>query len=208
MPSEIQLPYTATGASLYAIVRDINAYVYNGSTFEAYESDHYSSYAIGLTEIVTSRYYTASFPGGGAGIYHVAVYLQAGGSPAEGDAPIDDFMLEWTGTQQLLVTALFEALFDILPATLTDGGMQSTVIEIAGGASASLANAILDQASGVEASITLRQALRLILSAVAGPLSGADTSSVTIKAADNSKTRIVASVDANGNRTSVTLDPT
>ena len=208
MASEIQLPYTASGASLYAIVRDLSANAYNGSAFEPYEADHYGSYAIAMPEIGTSRYYAASFPVVDAGIYRIAVYRQAGGSPAEGDAPIDDFMLEWTGTQQLQVTAFFEALFDIMPATLTDGGMQSTVIEIAGGASTSLANAILDQASGVEASITLRQALRLILSAVAGPLSGAATSSVSIKAADNSKTRIVASVDASGNRTSVTLDPT
>jgi hypothetical protein len=208
MAAEIQLPYTASGASLYAIVRDIDGAVYNGSAFETYEADHYVTYVIALAEQGTSRYYVAGFPGVGEGIYRVAVFLQAGGAPIEGDAPVDDFTLEWTGAQQLELTGLFEVLFELLPSALTDGGMQSTVIEIASGVSSALADTILDRAAGVESGITLRQALRLILAAVAGPLSGADTSSVTIKAADNSKTRIVASVDAIGNRTSVSLDPT
>ena len=208
MSAEIQLPYTASGASLYAIVRDNNGSVHNGSTFEDYEAVHYLTYAIALAEQASSRYYAAGFPAVAEGIYHVAVFRQAGGTPAEGDAPVENFTLEWTGSQQLELTGMFEVLFELLPTSLTDGGMQSTVIEMASGVSSALADTILDRASGVEASITLRQSLRLILAAVAGPLSGADTSSVSIKAADNSKTRIIASVDATGNRTSVSLDPT
>ena len=212
MAAEIQLPYSASGASLYAVVRDINGsdvYV-ELAVRKTYETVHYPCvmYVLGLVEQATSRYYTASFPAVGEGIYRVALFLQAGGAPVEGDALVDDFTLEWTGTQQLELAGLFDVLFGMLPGTVTDGGMPSTVIEIAGGVSSTLADAILDRASGVEAGITLRQALRLILAAVAGPLSGADTSSVSIKAADNSKTRIVASVDATGNRTSVSLDPT
>jgi hypothetical protein len=208
MASEIQLPYSASGASLYAIVRDSAANAFNGSSFESYDASHYGSYVLVMPEIGASRYYIADFPTVDLGDYRVTVYLRAGGSPAEGDAPVAHFTLEWGGSAQIQSSVMFAQLVGLLPTSLTDGGMQSTVIEIAGGVSTALADTILDRAAGVETGITLRQALRLILAAVAGPLSGADTSSVSIKAADNSKTRIVASVDAVGNRTSVSLDPT
>ena len=208
MAAEIQLPYTASGASLYAFVRDNNGFVYNGSAFEGYEPDHYANYVIALSESVTSSYYSAGFPTVAAGIYHVAIFLQSGGSPAEGDAPVANFTLEWTGTQQLQVAALIATVLALLPTSLTDGAMQASLTGIASNVSSDLTNTILDHTDGVETSITLRQALRLILAAVVGQLSGANTNSVSIAAANGSKTRIVASVDASGNRTSVSIDPT
>lgn len=53
---------------------------------------------------------------------------------------------------------------------------------------------------------TLEQAQKLILAALAGKISGGGTTTNTIKAADGSKDRITATVDASGNRTSLTLD--
>lgn len=53
---------------------------------------------------------------------------------------------------------------------------------------------------------SLEEAQKLILSASAGVLAGAATNTITIQAADGSKTRITASVDADGNRTSVIKD--
>jgi len=47
-----------------------------------------------------------------------------------------------------------------------------------------------------------------MLASMAGKLSGAGTTSVTIRDTEDSKDRIVATVDASGNRTSVTLDAT
>jgi len=44
------------------------------------------------------------------------------------------------------------------------------------------------------------------LSASTGVLSGAETNTVVIKAADGSKTRLTATVDANGNRSVVVRD--
>lgn len=65
---------------------------------------------------------------------------------------------------------------------------------------------IWDDANGVETGITPRQALRALCSAVAGVLSGAATTTITTKAIDNSgTTRIVATVDADGNRSALTL---
>jgi hypothetical protein len=71
-----------------------------------------------------------------------------------------------------------------------------------------LDSAGLDQVVA-ETGINARQALALILDAVASVLSGATggASTITIKNPANSATRISATVDANGNRTAVTLNP-
>lgn len=63
-------------------------------------------------------------------------------------------------------------------------------------------------ANVVEGSLTELHVLRLILAAVAGKLSGAATTSVAIRDVADSKNRIAATVDADGNRTAVTLDAT
>lgn len=68
------------------------------------------------------------------------------------------------------------------------------------------ADALLDRASGVETSYTPRQALRLILAALAGKLSGAATTTIAIRDVNDSKDRITATVDSNGNRTAITTD--
>ena len=80
------------------------------------------------------------------------------------------------------------------------------------------ANILVDQPTGltasevwnfpVEGSYTAEEAIKLILSALAGKLSGAETATVTIRNVQDDKDRIVASVDSNGNRTSVTYDVT
>lgn len=55
---------------------------------------------------------------------------------------------------------------------------------------------------------TLEQTLRLLLAAMAGKVSGAASTTNTIRAADDSKDRITATVDSDGNRTALTLDAT
>lgn len=67
-------------------------------------------------------------------------------------------------------------------------------------------NAAAILAAGDVDGYTLEQTLKLCLSALAGKLSGAGTSTVTIRAADDSKARITATVDSDGNRSTITLD--
>ena len=55
---------------------------------------------------------------------------------------------------------------------------------------------------------SLESTLKLCLAALAGKLSGAATTTITIRAADDSKARLTATVDADGNRSAVTLDET
>lgn len=95
-----------------------------------------------------------------------------------------------------------------------NGNVLGSVLGNLGGyVSASGANAIavahLDLADAIEAGLTVRQAHRLECSAAAAKLSGAGTTTVTIRdAVADSKDRIVATVDASGNRSAITYDLT
>lgn len=69
-----------------------------------------------------------------------------------------------------------------------------------------IADALLGRTNGIETGITPKQAWRAMASASGGVLAGAATATVTLnELGGTSFTRIQASVDANGNRTAVTL---
>lgn len=72
--------------------------------------------------------------------------------------------------------------------------------------SAAGVDAILDDAIG-DGSITMRQAIRVILAVCAAKLSGAATTTITIRNVADSANIVVATVDADGNRTAVTVTP-
>lgn len=67
-------------------------------------------------------------------------------------------------------------------------------------------DSILDRADGVEDSYSLRQALRLVLAALAGKVNGAASNTITIRDVNDAIDRIVATVDADGNRSGVIYD--
>jgi hypothetical protein len=82
--------------------------------------------------------------------------------------------------------------------------------ELAEGAANEIADALLDRASAVD-TYTVRQLLRIMAAALAGKSSGAvasQASTMIFRAIDDSKARITGVLDANGNRTSVTVDGT
>jgi len=94
-------------------------------------------------------------------------------------------------------------------AILADTG--TTGVTLSAATLNAIADALLDRADGVEPAAsgeqrTVRESLRLILSATAGKLSGAEGNTITIRDANDTKNRITATVDNHGNRTSVTLD--
>lgn len=94
------------------------------------------------------------------------------------------------GSYQVLIKQQLSSLTQ----TVTDAGM---------------AAAILDEADGIEVGLTMRQALRLILAATAGKVSGGGTNTISIRnPVADSKNRIVATVDSNGNRTAIVYDVT
>lgn len=65
---------------------------------------------------------------------------------------------------------------------------------------------MMDETDGVEPGLTLRGALRVKKAAMAGKSSGAGTGTERFRNTADTKDRITATVDANGNRTAVTLD--
>ena len=71
------------------------------------------------------------------------------------------------------------------------------------------ADTLLDRSDAIEVGLTPREAMRLSAAADAGKISGAATATNTIRnAVADSKDRIVATVDADGNRTAIIYDLT
>ena len=75
----------------------------------------------------------------------------------------------------------------------------------------SIADALLDRADAIEpvadgTERTVREALRIILSAAGGPSTGATETTANFRDLNDTKDRITATVDSNGNRSSVVYD--
>ena len=79
-----------------------------------------------------------------------------------------------------------------------------TSSELDASATAEIADAVLDEV--VEGAYTLRQLTRLMTAALYGKVSGGGTVTVTFRDTGDTVNRIVATVDATGNRTAVVLN--
>lgn len=97
----------ATGQTVYAHILNSSGERWNGSDFETYASANYDTYDVSLTEQGGSGVYVSGFPAGitTAGSYAYFIYLQAGGSPAEGDVIIGTGTIDWTGSETTVVAA-------------------------------------------------------------------------------------------------------
>lgn len=96
----------------------------------------------------------------------------------------------------------------IVDAILLDTGTDGVVVAAASktgyALSAAGVDAIIDEV--VEGTLTLRQMLRILKAATAGKSAGGGTATLTFRDVADSKNRISATVDANGNRTAITVD--
>jgi len=88
-------------------------------------------------------------------------------------------------------------------AILLDTGTDGVVLKAAG-LNADAVDEILDEV--VEGSVTLRHAIKIFLAALAGKSTGGGTTTLIFRDNADAKARITATVDANGNRTAMTLD--
>lgn len=70
------------------------------------------------------------------------------------------------------------------------------------------AAALLDLTDGIETSLTLRKAMRLLVSTNGSKVSGAGTGTEVFRDFNDTKDRVTASDDADGNRTAITYDLT
>jgi hypothetical protein len=98
-----------------------------------------------------------------------------------------------------------------VPVTWT-GGSGFIVTDIPNGTTGVLYIAILNPAGTLAAGdidgYSLEEALKVALAALAGKASGLAGTNAIFRAADDSKARITATVDSDGNRTAVTIDET
>lgn len=99
--------------------------------------------------------------------------------------------------------AAIKAKTDNLPASPASTGDVTTGLDALPTAAE---NAAALLAAGDVDGFSLQETLKLCLAALAGKLSGAATTTVTIRSADDTANRLVATVDESGNRTSVTLN--
>lgn len=192
---------------------------WNGSAYVAFNAANIADYAIALTELTGTGMYVAAHPSPGTPSSSIFVKI-AGASLVASDFITGVRSTQTYGADELDATAIRAAIGlasanldtqlstidtvvdTILADTGTDGvALSSATLQ-------SIATTLLDLSSSIESSVTLRGAVRLILAASAGKLSGATTTTVTIRNVGDSKDRITATVDADGNRSAVTTDAT
>ena len=93
----------------------------------------------------------------------------------------------------------------ITAASIATGAIDADAI--AADAANEIADALLDRTAGVETGVTPRQWFRLAAAALFGKASGMSTTTAVFRDTTDTTNRITATVDASGNRSSVTLDP-
>jgi len=98
-------------------------------------------------------------------------------------------ILEDTGTDGVVVASLAND-------SITAAALKADAVT-------EIADAILDEV--VVGSYTMRQLLKVMAAALAGKATGGGTTTVTFRGVDDASNVIVATVDANGNRSAVTL---
>lgn len=120
-------------------------------------------------------------------------------------ANVYDSLIGGSDTLDVQVTGMGANV--ITSAAINTDAITST--GLAASAANEIADAAFDRADAVETGLTLRQSLRLIAAAAAGKLSGAATTTIVIRnAVADSKDRVTATVDSDGNRSAITLDLT
>lgn len=94
------LDYGLTGQTIYTLIRDrASGNYWNGTGLEAYSSANYATYDVPMPETPAgSRTYILTAPATlPAGDYDFLCRLQAGGAPAESDAPVGEVTDNWDG---------------------------------------------------------------------------------------------------------------
>jgi hypothetical protein len=105
-----------------------------------------------------------------------------------------------TPFSELSPESLAAAVWNAIAASFNEAGTMGEKMNDAGSA----ANPWTEE---IETGYTAEELLRLIASALLGKLDGAETTTITFRDVNDTIDRIVATVDGNGNRDTVTLDP-
>jgi hypothetical protein len=119
--------------------------------------------------------------------------------------------LDGAGTISAQLSAIIPILADLFGTGTATGNLtglgrlEAELLPFTELSPQNLASQLLDE-SDIETGVSMRESLRLIIAALAGKLSGAPGTTITIRNVGDTKDRIIATVDSNGNRSSVTYD--
>lgn len=144
---------------------------------------------------------SGSLAGGMTAYGYAAAALTGTGSLALTPYAVGHMEADITPFAELSPASLAAAVWEAVAADNNDAGTMGEKVNDAGSASNPWTEVI-------EGSYTAAELLRIIAAALAGELSGAATTTITILGVDGTTDRIVATVDADGNRIAVTADGT
>lgn len=103
------------GKTLYMLIHDDQARVWNGTAFVAYDDTDRATYAIAMTPGADeTSLFTATIPAALAGsTYMPTAFVQAGGSPALTDETAREGTLNWSGTGVITLYSISQQLVAI-----------------------------------------------------------------------------------------------
>lgn len=214
---KLALPKGATSQTILVFIQDSASATGAGKTGLAFNTAGLSAYyarprANAAAITLATQTVTGAFSSGGfvevdgtnlPGIYRLDIPDAALASGA------DSVVVMLKGAAGMVPLPLEIQLtdFNLNVATVTVGtNNDKTGYALTAGERDSVADALLDRANGVETGRTLRQSARLWNAAAAGKSSGAATTTFKLRDQADAKDRISATVDADGNRTAISVD--
>lgn len=191
MANEIKINGWASGATVVAAIERADGQVWRTDTsvFEAYNGANQDAYrGIATTERGTTGDYRGTFPGAiAAGLYFIRAFQRTGSAGSYTYTYIGSDRFEWDGSVEVALSSrLAGSAYSAPPSADT------------------IAAAVWDFV--LENGRSALSIVRLMYAAIIGKVTGAGTTTVRFRDDADTKDRIVASVDSNGNRITVTKD--
>lgn len=117
-----------TGRTCYVHILDSVGRRWNGSSFETFAVGNYASYDVSVAEDGATGIYRADMPSGvTAGSLDVVLFIQAGGSPANGDRAVGAQSISWSGSSTSPVTVPLGSLTgSLMKAYIVRSGWRRT----------------------------------------------------------------------------------
>lgn len=161
-----------------------------------------------------------------AGLADLGAALTGAGVIVAGNTALMDIAATIRGYGDLTPEGIRDSVWDAILANYLSAGSTGAALSAAGGAGdpwiTTLPGAYAPGSAGdiignlltsmgaraVDGTYTQDEVMRLIAAVLAGKVSGAGTGTETFRDINDTKDRIVATVDVNGNRTAITLDGT
>jgi len=223
--------FDAGAATCFAVIREVDGDVWyvTGEVFEAWGTGARTAadYDISLTD-KTGGMFVGDFDGNiSTGYYYIVTHQQEGGSPADTDPAVWQEYGYWSGSAWISGPSASD--IDSIPAqiaALNDPNVEDIRREIDAN-STKLATILQDTSTDIPSSITAlndisvaeiwdaivegtytyKDFMRLLASKMFWKVSGGGTTIHYYRDSGDTKTRITETIDANGNRTDMVVDP-